>query len=351
VKSLVLHLIYTMNLTQRVLSFSALGDILSAKLDAGSFDSLLSKAYFENQWFTKENSRNAIFSIISDFLNKSKIEHWLDRYNLPENNESPKTIGIVMAGNIPLVGWHDLMSTLITGNKALIKLSTKDTTLMKLLIDELIAIDADFKEIIQITDQPLKDFDAIVATGSNNTLRYFEYYFGKYPHILRKNRNSIAILTGNESDSELVSLGNDIMAYFGLGCRNVSNLYLPLGYNFNRFFEVIEPWNKVLEHNKYANNYMYNKSILLLNKEKHLDNGFLLLRESKALSTPVSVLNYQYYHTIEEVKSFLQEENDNLQCIVAHPGIIDNTVNFGETQNPQLWDYADGVDVVEFLNS
>jgi len=338
-----------MNQNERVSAFAQLGAVLSGNLESGSYDALLSKAYFENQWFTKENSKNAILSISNNFLNKEKIEKWLSAYPLPEQNNTPKTIGLVMAGNIPLVGWHDLMCVLISGNKAQVKLSSKDKILSKLLIDELIRIAPAFEDMIELTDKPLNNFDAIIATGSNNTLRYFEYYFGKYPHILRKNRNSIAVLNGEEDEATLKLLGEDIMAYFGLGCRNVSNIFVPRGYDFKAFFEANEPWNKVLEHNKYANNYMYNKSILLLNKEKHLDNGFLLLRESSVLPTPVSVLNYQYYDTINQVEDFIKTENENLQCIVARPDQIAGSVNFGQTQKPELWDYADGADVMRWM--
>jgi hypothetical protein len=346
--SLVLHRIKTMNLNERVTAFTRLGEELKTKLESGALDPFIAKAYFENQWFTHENSRNAISAIINDFLNKSKIEKWLSGYEMPGPDSSPKNIGIVMAGNIPLAGWQDLMCVLISGNNALIKLSTKDKIFTSLFINELIAVEPRFKDKIQYAEQ-LKGFDAIIATGSNNTLRYFEYYFGKYPHILRKNRNSVAVLSGKESAVDFEALGKDIMAYFGLGCRNVSSLFVPTGYEFRPFFEAIEPWNIVLEHNKYYNNYNYNKSLLLLNKEPHLDNGFLLVRESAALATPVSVLNYRFYDNLEEVKTVINAEAGDIQCIAAPPGVIENSVDFGDTQRPQLWDYSDGVDVMAFL--
>jgi hypothetical protein len=339
-----------MYLNERVSAFVRLGDILASKLQDGSLDASISQAYFENQWFTEENVRQSLNAIIRDFLDFEKIMQWLDAYHLPTEEEPMKTIGLVMAGNIPLVGWHDLMCALISGNKALLKLSSKDKILPNLLIRELIETEPRFEDRIGFSEQ-LRNFDAIIATGSNNTLRYFEYYFGKYRHILRKNRNSIAILTGNESPEQLEGLGNDIMNYFGLGCRNVSALLLPEGYDFPAFFNAIEPWNKVIAYNKYANNYTYNKSLLLLNKEKHLDNGFLLLKESPVLSTPVSVINYQYYQNAGQVADFLAAQSDNIQCIVSMPGIFENSVDFGETQHPQLWDYADGVDVMAFLGS
>jgi hypothetical protein len=337
-----------MNLIERVSAFTRLGNVFAEKLENGLLDPVISKAYYENQWFTMENTKQALRAIIHDFLDEVKINTWLDKYRPAITETHPQTIGLVMAGNIPLVGWHDLMCVLISGHNAMIKLSSKDKTLPKMMINELIALEPLFSDSIQFTEQ-LRDFDKIIATGSNNTMRYFDYYFGKYPHILRNNRNSVAVLTGNENISEFEALGNDIMDYFGLGCRNVSFLLVPRGYDFRSMFEAIEPWNRVLEHNKYANNYTYNKSILLLNKEKHLDNGFLLLKESDILSTPVSVINYKYYNSIEEANAFIQAESDNIQCVAALSGLIENSVPFGDTQHPQLWDYADGKDVMEFL--
>jgi hypothetical protein len=337
-----------MNIQNRISAFARLGEIMTAKLADGSLEKELNQAYYENQWFTPENSQKAILAIATQFLDRAKLGNWINGYDLKTENQNPKTIGLVMAGNIPLVGWQDLLCVLITGNKAQIKLSSKDTTLPKLFIRELIATEPGFQDMIQITDR-LGDFDAVIATGSDNTNRYFEYYFGKYPHILRRNRNSVAVLTGEESETELAALGEDIFAYFGLGCRNVSKLYVPQDYDFNRFFPPLESFGPILMHKKYANNYDYNKSLLLLNKEKHLDNGFLLLRESPDLATPVSLINYQYYNSVEDLKQFIQTEADHIQCIVSRPGIIENSLDFGNSQNPALSDYADGEDVLKFL--
>jgi len=337
-----------MNIQSRVSAFAQLGEKLTKKLANGSLEPSIMQAYYENQWFTPENSQKAIRAIADNFLNKEKLENWIQGYDLKDDSFNPKTIGLVMAGNIPLVGWQDLLCVLITGNKALLKLSSKDVVLPKLFISELVAIEPRFNNFIQITER-LKDFDAVIATGSDNTNRYFEYYFGKYPNVLRKNRNSVAILTGDETVPELEALGEDIFAYFGLGCRNVSKLFVPEANDFNRFFTSIENQSSALVHKKYANNYDYNKSLLLLNKEKHLDNGFMLLRESGALATPVSVLNYQYYKSFDDIKELIRNESDHIQCVVAKPGIIENSLAFGDSQNPGLSDYADGVDVVKFL--
>ena len=337
-----------MNSDQRIAAFTRLGEVLASKLESGAADEALERAYHENNWFTVENSTKAIRAIINDFLNKEKLEKWLGRYNLVSNVSAPKSIGLVMAGNIPLVGWHDLLCVLITVNSAQIKLSSKDQTLPKLMINTLLEVEPGFENNIRIVER-LKDFDAIIATGSGNTMRYFEYYFGKYPHILRMNRNAVAVLTGKETDEMLSGLGKDITEYYGLGCRNVSKLFVPEGYDFPVFFRAIEHYNTIMDHFKYANNYNYNKSLLLLNKEKHLDNGFMLLKESEALASPISVLNYQYYKNTDNLITDLEAEKDTIQCIVSMPGIFENSVDFGQTQRPQLWDYADGVDTLEFL--
>ena len=337
-----------MNIQTRISALARLGQIMTEKLADGSLETILRQAYHENPWFTAENSMKAIIAIADNFLKLEKLENWIKGYDLKPEKDDPKTIGLVMAGNIPLVGWQDLLCVLITGNKALIKLSSKDTTLPKLFINELIATEPGFEDMIRITER-LQDFDAVIATGSDNTNRYFEYYFGKYPHILRRNRNSVAVLTGEETEAELTALGEDIFAYYGLGCRNVSKLYVPREYDFKRFFPPLESYNPVLMHKKYGNNYDYNKSLLLLNKEPHLDNGFLLLRESSALATPVSLINYQYYNSLDELKKRIGDDSDHIQCIVAKPGLIVGCIDFGQSQNPALNDYADGIDVIDFL--
>lgn len=303
-----------------------------------------------NAWFTPRSVLHAI-NAIGGMLNKEDLSVWLDSYNLDENKPAKK-VGLILAGNIPLVGFHDVLCVLITGNYALIKSSSQDARLIKAILEILTTIEPHFKEQYSFVER-LTDFDAVIATGSNNTSRYFEYYFGKAPNIIRKNRSSIAVLAGYETAEELYELGHDIFDYFGLGCRNVSKMLVPEGYNFNFFFESIEVYNDIINHNKYNNNYFYNKSIYLVNSDKHLDNNFLLLKQDSRLASPLGVLYFEYYEDLEAVKLKLTEDSDRIQCVVSSISleIGNQLVDFGKSQTPSLWDYADGVDTMQFLTS
>jgi hypothetical protein len=253
-----------------------------------------------------------------------------------------------MAGNIPLVGFHDLLSVLLTGNNALIKLSSNDNVIISFVKDYLISIEPLFKDRILLPDGKMQGFDAVIATGSNNTARYFEHYFGNVPNIIRKNRTSIAVLTGKESPEQLEALGEDIFRYYGLGCRSVSKLFVPDGYDFKPFFTSIYSYHPIIEQNKYANNYDYNKAVYLMSEFKILDNGFLVLKEDKSYASPIASLFYENYTSLNNLKERLKEDEDQLQCVVGD-GILDSEIPFGDTQNPALSDYADGVDTVDFL--
>jgi hypothetical protein len=270
----------------------------------------------------------------------------LDKYDISLNKT--KTVAIIMAGNIPLVGFHDLLSVLLTGNNAVVKLSSNDTVLIPLMVEYLTDLDASFNNRVSFTEAKLPSFDAVIATGSNNTARYFEYYFGKKPNIIRNNRNSVAILTGNENDEELKALGKDIFTYYGLGCRSVSKLFVPENYDFDRFFTAIYDYRDIVNQAKYANNYDYNKAVYLMSEFKFLDNGFLMLKEDQGYSSPIATTFYEHYTSEDALLDKLKLDVDKIQCIVAS-GIVDNEVSFGKTQQPALWDYADGVDTVEFL--
>lgn len=302
----------------------------------------------ENQWFTNDSVLKAI-GAWAELLNKENLSNWINNYTL-NAPESPLTVAIIMAGNIPLVGFHDFLCVLVSGNKALIKLSSDDKILLKLVIKTLIEINPEFKDRIEIVEGAIKNIDAIIATGSNNSARYFEYYFSKYPNIIRKNRNSLAILSGNESERELKLLAKDIFNYFGLGCRNVSKLFVPQNYDFNQFFESIFEFGEIINHNKYGNNYEYNRAVYLMNSVPLLDNNFLLLKEDESLSSPIGVLFYEFYSEIDEVKNKIRNSSDKIQCVVCDKNInFTHSVNFGESQQPGLMDYADGVDVMDFL--
>ena len=314
------------------------------------FEELIKTIHFTNPWFTEEFIRLAVNSI-SKSLSREKIENWLKKYpGLYNSNDEPlKKIGVILAGNIPLVGLHDFISVLITGNIFKGKLSSKDDKLLVFIADLLIDINKELGNRIFFTENKLTGFEAIIATGSNNSARYFEYYFNKYPNIIRKNRNALAVLTGDETVDELKHLGNDIFSYFGLGCRNVSKLFVPENYNFNDFFKAIEKYNHLFVHHKYANNYDYNRTVYLLNREHHLDNGFVLLKENEGIASPIGVIYYQFYISLAQVNEYLRINRDKIQCIVSSGNAIANAVKPGQAQFPKLWDYADGADTVQFL--
>lgn len=309
------------------------------------FDHTLETARHHNGWFTKENLLFALEQW-GMALSAEHLELWLSTYDLSKN--TTKRVALILAGNIPLVGFHDLLTVLVTGNTAVVKLSSNDTLLLPLLVDYLIHVHPDFKERVLFTKDRLTDFDAVIATGSNNTARYFEYYFGKKPNIIRKNRNSVAVLSGAESDIALAALGEDIFRYYGLGCRSVSKLFVPKGYNFDAFFTAQFPNNQIIHQHKYANNYDYNKAVYLMSEFKILDNGFLMLKEDASYASPIATVFYEEYDTLETIKARIETEKDVIQCVVSN-GLFPNEVPFGKTQTPELWDYADGVDTVEFL--
>ncbi|MGE0562342.1 MAG: acyl-CoA reductase [Flavobacteriales bacterium] len=349
-----------MSLDKRINAFVELGSFLTQysskhqhealenlnQLFYNDFNILMNNQKPFNGWFTPDNVAFAVESI-AKMLKKEDLNKWLNNYTITENI-NPKRVGVVMAGNIPLVGFHDFLSVLITGNVLVAKTSKEDNLLIKKIAEILITIEPGFKNKIVFTDK-LENFDAVIATGSNNTARYFEFYFGKYPNIIRKNRNSVALLTGNETTIDIINLGKDIFQYFGLGCRNVSKLYVPKDYSFNLFFEsILNDYKHVVDNNKYANNYDYNKAVYLLGSNQLLDNNFVLLKESESLSSPVAVIHYEYYNSLDEVTTLLENKKEEIQCVVTEAN-IPNTFKFGQAQQPTLWDYADGIDTMKFL--
>jgi hypothetical protein len=311
------------------------------------FSNLILSAPNHNAWFTREEVERSL-SAFRAMLNDEDLEKWFEGIVV---SDQPKKVGLILAGNIPMVGFHDVLSVLATGNIALIKLSASDDRLLPALLTQLIKIETLFADRIVYTER-LKDFDAIIATGSNNTSRYFEYYFGKVPNIIRKNRNSIAVIHGNETPEEIQRLGHDIFDYFGLGCRNVSKLYIPEGYDLKDFFEPLESFLPIFNHFKYNNNYDYNKSIYLVNGAKHFDNGFLLLKEDPLMASPLAVLYYETYTDLADVEKAIDEQAENIQCVVTQRPLQVQApyAGFGESQSPKLWDYADNIDTIAFLN-
>lgn len=298
-------------------------------------------AQMGNAWFTMEQINTALRGW-SESLQEKHVTKWLSAYNLGETN---KTLGLITAGNIPLVGLHDLLTGLVAGYNIKIKLSKDDTFLMRGVIKLLGILNPSVNNrIYEVVDERLTGFDVIIATGSNNTSRYFDYYFGKYPHIIRKNRHAIAVISESDSKEDIHALGKDIFTFFGLGCRNVSKVYFPKGYNKDLFFEGLFDYKEIVNHHKYANNYDYHKAIYLMNQDKILDNGFLLIKEDTALTAPVGVVFYEECESKEAIKKTLTENKDQIQCVVGQ-----DYIPFGGAQTPMLWDYADGVDTMKFL--
>jgi len=309
------------------------------------FDNAITLAGHKNGWFTKQQVLFAINAWAGQLTEKT-LNAWLKHYSLSTNNY--KTVAVIMAGNIPLVGFHDFIAALICGNRVLAKCSSSDNILLPFIAKYLIHIEPALANEIAFSEGRLTKFDAVIATGSNNTARYFAHYFGNKPNIIRKNRNSIAILTGEETNEQLQGLGEDIFRYYGLGCRNVSKLFVPHDYNFDNFYDSISTYKNLIDQNKFANNYDYNKAVYLMSEFQFLDNGFFLLKEDIKYASPIGTAFYERYSTIEELKIKLAEDRDQIQCIVGSD-IIQNSIPFGKTQKPNLWDYADGIDTVEFL--
>lgn len=307
------------------------------------FAALLRKSEIENSWFTQESQRFALKQW-ADLLTEQNLNHWLSKY---KPSHDSKKVGLILAGNIPMVGFHDVISVILSQHIALIKLSSKDRTILPFLLNkwqEFSEAELQYEFV-----EKLQDFDAVIATGSNNTARYLEYYFKDHLSIIRKNRTSIAVLKGDETPEELQLLAEDIFRYYGLGCRNVTRLFIPQDFVIDGLFENFLNFKEIINHNKYANNYEYNRAIYLLNQERFWDNNFVMLKEDEALFSPLSVINFTRYKNIDEVKSFINENEENIQAIVAKPELGLDSIALGEAQNPDLETYADHVDTMQFL--
>lgn len=339
-----------MTLTERVEAFAELGlimtDISSGKETKFSsrFNVLIDNLHLKNPWFTPDNIRMSL-QAIGEMISHENLTKWVNNYPSLNDHVTRKDVAAIMAGNIPLVGFHDLLAILICGHNIMVKASSKDDKLITLVCEVLTSINPSFQERINVVSGALTKFDAVIATGSNNSSRYFDYYFGKYPHIIRKSRNSIAILDGSERDEELADLGVDIFSFFGLGCRSVSKVFIPETYQLP---ELIRLWDDkyhtLANHSVYANNYDYYKAIYLVNKTPFLDSGYLLLKEDEGIASPVAVLFYERYDSIDSVERYVRDNEGEIQCIVGH-----HHTPFGKSQHPELWEYADGVDTIDFL--
>ncbi len=353
-----------MTLEQRISSMAILGEVVHAYASSCDLKSMnpatwetcrtvidkaIREAEIENPWFTSDQIIQS-FRYWGENLTEERLNDWLEPYReqiLANRNE--KRVGVIMAGNIPIVGFHDLLSVLMSGHKVVARLSSQDSILIGALIDCLTLMEPAWKDQILLATGEIRNVEAIIATGSNNSSRYFEHYFGKYPNIIRENRSGVAILTGEESEEELDGIANDLFAYFGLGCRSVSKLYVPQEYDFTPLHKALMNYQEFFHHSKYRNNLDYYKSLYMANRTPFLDGGFYLLVEQEQLATPVSIIHYQYYSDISLVIQSLTEHSDQIQCAVSHHSGIKDAISPGNAQNPALNDYADGADTLQFL--
>ena len=330
--------------TERLDALAKLGTTL-AKLDSEERNAVFEKATLRNPWFTHENLERALAGVCR-YLERDALNQWAAQYPLDKTPQ--KKVGVVMAGNIPMVGFHDMLCVLVAGHILHGKLSQKDEVLLPFVAEKLSEIEPRFAERIHWTER-LKEVDAYIATGSNNSARYFEHYFADYPHLIRKNRTAWAVLSGEETDEELLRLGEDVFTYFGLGCRNVSRLWLPEGYDMKHLLDVWQAFEHLCNHNKYLNNYEYQRGIRLMNQRPIYDSGFLVLEESEGVTAPTGMLFYGYYKQPDEIHQAIEAADEDIQCVVSKTGDFRRGVRFGEAQKPKLSDYADGVDTMDFL--
>lgn len=345
-----------MNLQKRIKAMAGLGSQMNSRAMAGdeAFEVLCTQAYLKNNWFTRGNIEQALIAW-ADQLTEEKITIWLSEYSI-ENETTEKRVGVINAGNIPLVGLHDLVSVLLCGHRYTGKNSSEDNLLLPYFASLLEEIEPGFKNRIEFVDR-LTVFDAVIATGSNNSARYFESYFAKVPHIIRKNRNAVAVVTGNEKPGDFGKLGMDIFQYFGMGCRNVSKMFVPKGYDFKNFFEGIYEFNDVMQHSKYMNNFDYNNAMLLMKQVPFLQNGFLIIHEDARIPSPIAVVHYEKYSALSDLNEKLDAAESEIQCVVTNErlelesDLMNRQLKFGFAQSPSLNDYADGVDTLHFLIS
>lgn len=343
-----------MNCSQRINAFKTLGKSIEFALsnpDGETGSQLLhavSEAEKVNPWFVKSHSEQALLAIAAMLKN---IEHSdFEKRGYVFSDQAPKTVAIVMAGNIPLVGFQDFAHVLISGHKALCKMSSDDSVLLPVIADLLCRIEPDFSEHIRFSEGKISDFDAVIATGSNNTSRYFEYYFSKYPHIIRKNRNSVAVLTGKESPEDLMLLADDMFSYFGFGCRNVTTLFVPENYEFEKIILAASRYSYFQQHHKYMNNYDYYKAIYIINSAQYIDGGFFILVRSDQIATPPGIIHYITYRDISSVVDAISQLSEQLQCVISESVKIKGAIGFGLSQSPDFFDFADGVDTLKFLD-
>ena len=344
-----------LSLNQRIQVLADLGERIQFELNHSpyneAFENLLNKVNQRNPWFTKESVVQSL-SVWANLLESNNLNHFISRYEtVLFEKKNDKVVLLILAGNIPLVGLHDVICSFLSGSKSMIKVSSKDALLLSYLIEQIKTINSTASDYFEISETKAQGFTHVIATGSNNSARYFDHYFSKFPNIIRKNRSSLAIITPETTDTELEYLANDVFQYFGLGCRNVTQLCVPHSFDFDRLKNAFNSYATIINHNKYANNYDYHKAIALMNGDPFIDFEFILLQNKSMLKSPLGVLHYNFYENVTEVDSYIQEHRANIQCVVSSQSTSFNEVNFGQTQQPKLWDFADQIDTLQFLLS
>ena len=344
-----------LSLNQRIQVLADLGERIQFELNHSpyneAFENLLNKVNQRNPWFTKESVVQSL-SVWANLLESNNLNHFISRYEtVLFEKKNDKVVLLILAGNIPLVGLHDVICSFLSGSKSMIKVSSKDALLLSYLIEQIKTINSTASDYFEISETKAQGFTHVIATGSNNSARYFDHYFSKFPNIIRKNRSSLAIITQKTTDTELEYLANDVFQYFGLGCRNVTQLCVPHSFDFDRLKNAFNSYATIINHNKYANNYDYHKAIALMNGDPFIDFEFILLQNKSMLKSPLGVLHYNFYENVTEVDSYIQEHRANIQCVVSSQSTSFNEVNFGQTQQPKLWDFADQIDTLQFLLS
>ena len=344
-----------LSLNQRIQVLADLGEMIRFELNSSpyneAFENLLNKVNHSNPWFTIESIIQSLSSW-SILLENNHLNQFISGYEtqlFEKNND--KVVLLILAGNIPLVGMHDVVCSFLSGSKSMIKVSSKDTLLINYLIEQIGKINPVASKYFEISEAKAQGFTHVIATGSNNSARYFDHYFSKFPNIIRKNRSSLAIITQETTDTELEYLANDVFQYFGLGCRNVTQMWVPRSFDFDRLKSAFKAYAMIINHNKYVNNYDYHKAIALMNGDPFIDFEFILLQNKPMLKSPLGVLHYNFYENITEVNNYIQEHREHIQCIVSSESTSLNEVNFGQTQQPKLWDFADQIDTLQFLLS
>jgi len=337
-----------MDLKSRIEILAYLGKQLEQPSE--QLTAVIRQTYIHNSWFTTENTQKALTGIRKAFLQKEALEKWTKQYALNDSIR-PKVLALILAGNIPLVGFHDVLCVFIAGHRAKIKLSEKDKFLLPYLVKIMADKDPRVESYFEFITR-LNDYDAVIATGSNNSARYFDAYFGKSPNIIRRNRNAVAVLNGQENENQLADIADDILAYFGLGCRNIAKIYVPQEYNFDPLLEALHEHNQLVMHNKYKNNFDYNYTLLILNKVPYKANGCILLTEDPSLQSRIASLHYEYYSELEDLEKELEERREEIQCVISTQDLAAwKVIPPGQAQKPALTDYADGVDTLQFLLS